>query len=79
MTLAVQGAGNAFIWADGLHERGVAIEGMLDELGKNRDVGELATRGAAEKAVLKGAHGPRITCARSGHIAPIAEGMASPD
>jgi hypothetical protein len=52
---------------------------MLDELGKNRDVGELATRGAAEKAVLKGAHGPRITCARSGHIAPIAEGMASPD
>jgi DNA topoisomerase IB len=36
-----------------LYERGVTIEGMLDELGKNRDLGDLATRGTAEKAVLK--------------------------
>ena len=36
-----------------LYERGVTIEGMLAELGEDRDLGELATRGAAEKAVLK--------------------------
>jgi membrane-bound lytic murein transglycosylase B len=36
-----------------LYERGITIEPTLGELGKNRDVGELATRGPAEKAVLK--------------------------
>ena len=36
-----------------LYERGITIERTLGELGANRDFGELATRGAAEKAVLK--------------------------
>jgi DNA topoisomerase IB len=35
-----------------LYEQGVTIEPALADLGKNRDVGELATRGPAEKAVL---------------------------
>jgi DNA topoisomerase IB len=36
-----------------LYERGVTIEPVLKDLGKDRDMGELATRGSAEKAVLK--------------------------
>jgi DNA topoisomerase IB len=36
-----------------LYERGVTIEPTLGDLGKNRDFGELATRGPAEKAVLE--------------------------
>jgi DNA topoisomerase IB len=36
-----------------LYERGVTIEPALADLGENRDVGELATRGQAEKAVLE--------------------------
>jgi DNA topoisomerase IB len=36
-----------------LYERGITIEPALADLGKDRDVGELATRGPAEKAVLK--------------------------
>jgi DNA topoisomerase IB len=36
-----------------LYERGVTIEPALTELGKDRDVGELATRGPAERAVLQ--------------------------
>ena len=36
-----------------LYERGITIERTLGELGANRDFGELATRGAAEKAVLR--------------------------
>jgi DNA topoisomerase IB len=35
-----------------LYEQDVTIEPSLADLGKNRDVGELATRGPAEKAVL---------------------------
>jgi DNA topoisomerase IB len=36
-----------------LYERGVTIERALTDLGKDRDVGELSTRGPAEKAVLR--------------------------
>lgn len=36
-----------------LYERGVTIEPVLADLAKDRDLGELATRGPAEKAVLK--------------------------
>jgi DNA topoisomerase IB len=36
-----------------LYERRITIEPALTELGKNRDFGELATRGTAEKAVLE--------------------------
>jgi DNA topoisomerase IB len=35
-----------------LYERGTTIEPALDDLGENRDMGELATRGRAEEAVL---------------------------
>jgi DNA topoisomerase IB len=35
-----------------LYERGTTIEPVLDDLGENRDMGELATRGRAEEAVL---------------------------
>ncbi|MFB9840112.1 hypothetical protein [Actinoallomurus acaciae] len=35
-----------------LYEQGVTIEPALADLGKGRDLGELATRGPAEKAVL---------------------------
>jgi DNA topoisomerase IB len=42
-----------------LYERGITIEPVMGDLGKDRDVGELATRGPAEKAVLRllGDHG----------------------
>lgn len=36
-----------------LYERGITIEPALGDLGRDRDFGELATRGGAEKAVLK--------------------------
>jgi DNA topoisomerase IB len=35
-----------------LYEQGITIEPALADLGRNREVGELATRGPAEKAVL---------------------------
>lgn len=35
-----------------LYERGITIEPVLKDLGKDRDMGELATRGSAENAVL---------------------------
>jgi DNA topoisomerase IB len=36
-----------------LYERGITIEPALSDLGKNRDFGELATRGPAEQAVVE--------------------------
>jgi DNA topoisomerase IB len=36
----------------GLYERGITIAAVLGDLGRNRDFGELATQGRAERAVL---------------------------